>query len=135
MNKVTVTVTIAQAADGTFWCHTEQDVYGGGLNGAGKTVKQAKDDLMLCLEEAKADYAENGGVPYPVEFRYLYDLQSFFEYFSFLNVTEIAKRAGINPSLMRQYTRGIKNAGEKTYSRLAECMRKITEELSAASFR
>ena len=131
----TVIVTIAQAADGTFWCHTEQDVYGGSLNGAGKTVKEAKEDLMLCLKDASQDYTENGGTPYPVEFRYQYDLQSFFEYFSFLNVTEIAKRAGINPSLMRQYTRGIKNAGEKTYSRLAECIGNITKELSAASFR
>ena len=131
----TVVVTIAQAADGTYWCHTEQDVYGGGLNGAGKTVKEAKDDLMLCLEEARQDYVERGGEPYPVEFRYQYDLQSFFEYFSFLNVTDIAKRAGINPSLMRQYSRGIKNAGEKTYSRLSKCISNITQELSAASFR
>jgi len=130
-----VLVTVAQASDGTYWCHTEQDVFGGGLNGAGSTVKEAKEDLAVCLEDAKADYVENGGTPYDVEFHYQYDLQSFFEYFSFLNITEIAKRAGINPSLMRQYTRGIKNAGEKTYTRLAECMGKITKELSAASFR
>ncbi len=90
---------------------------------------------MQCLEEARTDYAENGGKPYEVEFLYQYDLQSFFEYFSFLNVSEIAKRAGINPSLMRQYTSGVKNAGEKTYSRLAACMDKIAQELSAASFR
>ena len=69
-----------------------------------------------------------------VEFVYKYDLQSFFNYFSFLNVTEIAKRAGINPSLMRQYNSGIKNAGEKTYERLAACMDGIKEELQAASF-
>ena len=36
---------------------------------------------------------------------------------------------------MRQYTRGIKNAGEKTYTRLTECIGNITKELSAASFR
>ena len=130
-----ILVTVAQASDGTDWCHTEQDVFGGGLNGAGNTVKEAKEDLAACLEDAKVDYVENGGTPYDVEFHYQYDLQSFFEYFSFLNVTEIAKRAGINPSLMRQYTRGIKNAGEKTYTRLTECMGNITKELSAASFR
>ena len=90
---------------------------------------------MACLKDAREDYAGNGGNPYDVEFLYQYDLQSFFDYFSFLNVTEIAKRAGINPSLMRQYTRGIKNAGEKTYNRLAECITNITKELSAASFR
>ena len=130
-----VLVTISQAADGSFWCHTENDVYGSGLNGAGATVKAAKDDLMVCLEDAREEYEQSGGKLYPVEFRYQYDLQSFFEYFSFLNVSEIAKRAGINPSLMRQYARGIKTAGEKTYSRLSECMAGITKELQAASFR
>lgn len=90
---------------------------------------------MACLEEAKADYVENGGVVYDVDFSYQYDLQSFFEYFSFLNVTDIARRAGINPSLMRQYASGIKNAGERTYARLSACMDSLTKELQAASFR
>lgn len=130
-----VLVIISQASDGTFWCHTEKDVYGGGLNSAGPTVRDAKADLLTCMEEARADYLENGGKDYEVEFRYQYDLQSFFEYFSFLNVTEIAKRAGVNPSLMRQYTRGIKTAGEKTYSKLSACMADITKDLQSASFR
>ena len=89
----------------------------------------------MCLMEAKEDYEEGGNSAEPVEFRYQYDLQSFFDYFSFLNVTEIAKRAGVNPSLMRQYTRGIKTAGEKTYERLSACMADITKELQVASFR
>ena len=130
-----VLVTVSQASDGTFWCHTEKDVYGVGLNAAGQTVKEAKDDLLACLEEARADYEESGKTAEQIEFRYQYDLQSFFDYFSFLNVTEVAKRAGVNPSLMRQYTRGIKTAGEKTYERLTACMASITKELQAASFR
>jgi hypothetical protein len=36
-----ILVTVAQASDGTYWCHTEQNVFGGGLNGAGSTVKEA----------------------------------------------------------------------------------------------
>lgn len=128
-----VLVTISQAPDGTYWCHTEKDVYGGGLNSAGSSVEEAKKDLMICLDDARQDYVEHGGVPYEVSFTYQYDLQSFFEYFSFLNVSAIAKKAGINPSLMRQYTRGIKNAGEKTYARLSSCMDSITRELQSAS--
>ncbi len=130
-----VLVTVSQASDGSYWCHTEADVYGSGLNGAGSTVKDAKDDLLSCLEEAREDFIEHGGTPYDVIFEYRYDLQSFFEYFSFLNITDIARRAGINPSLMRQYARGIKNAGEKTYARLSACMESITKELQTASFR
>ena len=130
-----VLVTVSQASDGTFWCHTEKDVYGTGLNAAGQTVKEAKEDLMACLEEAKADYEESGKMAEPVEFRYQYDLQSFFDYFSFLNVSEVARRAGVNPSLMRQYTSGKKRAGETIYSRLADCMNTITSELQASSLR
>lgn len=127
-----VLVTIEQASDGYFWCRTEKPVYGGGLYAAGKTIEKAKADLMECLDEARQDLEERGGEPYPVEFTYQYDLKSFFAYFSFFNVSEIARRAGINPSLMRQYVSGAKNAGEKTYSRLSACIDKIRKELQIA---
>lgn len=127
-------VIVSQASDGTFWCHTEKDVYGCGLNSAGSSVKEAKADLLTCLEEAKEDYEEQGNIAEPVEFVYRYDLQSFFNYFSFLNISEIAVRAGINPSLMRQYSRGIKHAGEKTYERLSACLENIIKDLHAATF-
>ena len=35
-----------------------------------------------------------------------FDLASFFEYYSFINVTAFAKMVGINGSLMRQYKKG-----------------------------
>ena len=130
-----VLVIVSQASDGSFWCRTESVVYGSGLNGCGESVLAAKQDLMACLDDARDEYVEKGGIPEDIEFLYQYDLRSFFDYFSFLNVSDIAKRAGINPSLMRQYSRGIKTAGEKTYSRLTECITSITKELQAVSFR
>lgn len=63
-----------------------------------------------------------------------YDVQAFFKEFSFLNATEIARRAGINPSLMRQYVSGVKTAGEKTYQRLNTCMSNIKADLQATVF-
>lgn len=95
---------------------------------------EAKKDLADCLAMAKEDASENGEDFPEVEFEYKYDLQSFFNYFTFLNVSEIAKRAGINPSLMRQYSSGIKKAGEKTYERLSLCMDGIKKDLSVATF-
>ena len=124
MNKKKVVVTIYRANDGSYWCHTEEDVYGCGLNSVGMSV-----------EEACEDYLAKGGAPYEVSFSYQYDMQSFFDYFSFLNVSEVARRAGVNPSLMRQYTSGKKRAGETIYSRLADCMNTITSELQASSLR
>ena len=65
---------------------------------------------------------------------YKYDIQAFFKEFSFLNATDIARRAGINPSLMRQYTSGVKKAGEKTYNKLNACLSNIKNDLQAAVF-
>lgn len=129
-----VQIIVEQASDGKFWCYTEQGIGNVGLSAMGDSVAAAKADLMECCEEARQDAEENGKAFPQVEFEYKYDLQSFFNYFSFLNVSDIAKRAGINPSLMRQYSRGIKKAGEKTYERLTACMAGITKDLQAAVF-
>ena len=130
-----VNVTIERAKDGSFWCQTDTAILGGYLTATGKTVQEAKEDLAECMEEAKDSLEAEGKVFPEVEFTYKYDLQSFFNYFSFLNVSDIAKRSGVNPSLMRQYASGIKNAGEKTYIRLASCIQTIGRELETASFK
>ena len=88
----------------------------------------------MCLEDALEDLREQGKEVGAVEFTYKYDMQSFFDYFSFLNISEVGRRAGINPSLMRQYATGAKIAGEKTYGKLSAFMSHITEELKAATF-
>jgi hypothetical protein len=121
-------VTVEKDSDGYYWCRTE--IGNGGYNGCGKTVAEGKDDLAACLEEAR----EEGDLQDDVELEYKYDLQSFFNYFSYFNVNEEARRAGINPSLLRQYSSGCKKAGEKTYERLSECFNSIKKELQAASF-
>lgn len=130
-----VTVVIESTPDGKFWARTEQEIGGNTmLNACGDTVEAVKKDMLDCYGEARADAEENGEKWDDVSFEYKYDLQSFFEYFSFFNVNEIARRAGINPSLMRQYKKGIKKAGEKTYERLSLCLDEITRELQAAHF-
>ena len=101
-------------------------------------ITNSSSEVFICkisdLEEAKKDYVMQGKTPASIEFEYVYDLQSFFEYFSFFNVTELARRAGINPTLMRQYTCGVKKAGEKTYSKLSACINDIRKDIIAASF-
>ena len=129
-----ILVTIERAKDGSFWCQTEKAIHGGYLTATGKTVQEAKEDLAECLAEAKENLEAEGKVFPDVEFTYKYDLQSFFNYFSFLNITDIAKRSGVNPSLLRQYASGVKNAGERTYKRLSTCVQSIVRELETASF-
>lgn len=69
--------------------------------------------------------------PESIVFDIKYDIYSLFGQFDFLNITKVAKYAGINPGLLRQYASGVKNPSlvqakkiEKTLHRLAAEMQK-----------
>jgi len=129
-----VTVIIEKAKDGYYSCYVEDDLPGFGLSGFGESAEAAKEDMLKSYQEMKEIQAEEGKEVPELEFTYKYDMQSFFDYFSFLNVTKVAELAGINPSLMRQYTSGVTNAGQKQYDKIRVAVERISKELSAATF-
>ena len=129
-----VTVIIEKAKDGYYSCYVEDDLPGFGLSGFGESAEAAKEDMLKAYQELKEIQAEEGKEVPELEFTYKYDMQSFFDYFSFLNVSKVAELAGINPSLMRQYTSGVANAGQKQYDKIRVAIGKISKELSAATF-
>lgn len=128
-----VTAIIEKASDGYYSCYVEQDLPGFGLSGYGDTAEEAKNDMLETYREMKEIQAEEGKEVPELEFEYKYDMQSFFNYFSFLNVSKVAEIAGINPSLMRQYSSGITTAGQKQYDKIRVAIKKISGELSAAT--
>ena len=74
-----IIVTVKKASDGYYWCRTAEEINGNTmLAGCGKTVTEAKADLLYCYGEAKADAAENGEEFEEVVFTYMFDLASFF---------------------------------------------------------
>ncbi len=129
-----VTVIMEKAKDGYYSCFVEDDLPGFGLSGFGDTAEAAKEDMLEAYKEMKEIQVEEGKDVSELEFIYKYDMQSFFDYFSFLNVTKVAELAGINPSLMRQYTSGVTNAGQKQYDKIRVAVERISKELSAATF-
>ena len=64
------------------------------------------------------------------EFNVSYDLTSFFEQYTFLNITDIAKRTSINSTLMRQYAAGIKFPSTERVQKIEEAIRSIGKELA-----
>ena len=114
------------------------DFDGFNLNGQGKTVEEAHKSLMSAVEDYKEMLTSTGKeIPsslLDIEFDYKYDIASFFECFKFISVSTFAKYAGINPSLMRQYTSGVTNAGQKQYDKIRVAVERISKELSAATF-
>lgn len=128
-------VLILEYGNGGYSCYNDDPIgkYAV-IDGDGATAEEAKADFMRALEECRQASPEDNDINQDMEFTYKYDIQAFFKEFSFLNATDIARRAGINPSLMRQYTSGVKKAGEKTYNKLNACLSNIKNDLQAAVF-
>ena len=85
----------------------------------GMTEQEARDDFQNCVNE-QARYIKEHTGKYPdwfdengIDIDYRYDMTAFFLAFPFINVSELAKTIGINPSLMRKYKSGIAKARQK----------------------
>lgn len=101
-------VTIEKQKDGSYIAYNKA---GEGFIaiGTGADVNEAKADFFNSIKEMKESYIECGDeVPAALdgEPEFSFDLASFFEYYSFINVSAFAKIIGINDSLMRQYKKG-----------------------------
>ena len=68
-----------------------------------------------------------------LEFEIFYDLQSFFSEYDFLNASAIARHAGMNESLVRQYATGKKHPSLEQAKKLEEVIRKLTKDLNKVS--
>ena len=132
-----ITAIVERGSDGVYSIYTDAEVEGHGFGGFGGTVAEAKADFLESVEEAREmAAAEDGRLPEgweTVEVEYRYDLESFFNYFDWINVTQFARHAGINESKMRQYKSGSAFAGERTMEKIMTPIRKMGAELSAAS--
>lgn len=102
-----------------------------GITGYGKTVKEAKADLTSALGETIKAYGKQ--VPKELQgtitFTYKYDIASIFDYFGMLDATNLAKKIGINPSLLRQYKSGITTASDKQKQKIETGLHQLGREL------
>lgn len=128
----TLNVVIEKGTDG-YGAYLEDVV---GITGFGITVDEAKQDIIDSINEY-VDFCKEEGIDYEEElnnseqatFIYKFDLQNLFEHFSFINVTELAERIGMNPSLLRKYKKGITFAGEKQRQKIETALHEFGQEL------
>lgn len=123
---------IEKGQDGTFAIFTPDTK--STVFGDGNTVAEAKADFENTVKEFIEVFEEEGRHdPDDLKntvFEYKYDLPSFLNCYNYLNMTKLADRAGINPSLMRQYKRG-QYVSEKQASKIQEAVHKMGRELLA----
>lgn len=130
--KANVIVEIAK--DGYYSCYVQEEFEDFALAGYGETAKDAKEDLIKAYEDVKDVLSEVGKTVPELTFVWHYDMKSFFNYFDFLNISKVAKYAGINSSLMRKYVAGLAHPGEKQYAKLKTAVHEFATELSGVDF-
>jgi predicted RNase H-like HicB family nuclease len=133
-----VTAIIEKSKDGFYSVYVDDELPGLGLNGQGLSVSEAKGEMLAALDEYK-DMLKERGEELPecisnLEFEYKYDMQSFFDYFDWINVTKLAEKAGVNDSLLRQYKNGLAFASEKQCAKIQDCLHLLGNELSTVRF-
>ena len=128
-----VTAIVELSKDGLFGIYISDELPGFGLNGTGNSVEEAKRDMLSAYEEIKEMFAEQGKEIPELTFSYKYDLPSFFDYFSWINVSEFAKKIGFNASLLRRYKSGSKLASEEQCKRIGVGLSKLVKELNDAT--
>ena len=83
------------------------------------TLKKQMKKLIFKIENIEVE-----------EFDVSYDLTAFFEQYSYLNISDIAKRTSINSTLMRQYAAGIKYPSIERVKSIETAIRSIGRELA-----
>lgn len=129
-----ITAFIEKSENNYYQISSDDELFGCCFGGYGNSLEEAKADFLLSIEEAKEMAVEDGnnidGITFDVVYKY--DLPSFFAYFDFINVTQLAKRVGINESKMRQYKSGLAFASEKTINKILSAIKDIGKELESA---
>ena len=127
------TALIERGVDGTFGIFTPDINHT--IIGDGNTVEEAKADFKNSVEEMILSYVEAGDeLPdelKDIEFVYKYDIASMFDYYSWINVSKFARKAGINPSLMRQYRMGNTYISDNQINKIENTLHSLGKELAA----
>jgi len=127
------TALIERGKDGTFGIFTPD--INSTIIGDGNTVAEAKADFENSVKEVIESYIEHGDeLPEElkdIQFVYKYDIASMFNYYDWINVSRFARRAGINPSLMRQYRMGKTYISESQMGKIERTLHSLGNELAA----
>ncbi len=119
MEKITLIIESAK----------ENELWGRVLNDDNLIVEEAssipelEDKMKLLIQEF------NGLNPKEIIFELQYDIAGLFDEKKFLNAAVIAERTGINKSLMRQYTSGIKFPSYKRAKEIERVINELGKEL------
>lgn len=116
-----MTFIYEKAGDKDYSCFVEEDTGKCGLAGYGSSAMEAERDLYITRDE----YLKEGeNVPEIEVSKRTFDIGSFFDYYP-INITQFAKFAGINASLLRQYVSNKRNPSNKRKSQIMDKIKEL----------
>lgn len=129
------TAFVETGIDGSFRIFTPDS--GNMVIGEGATIEEAKTDFENSIKERMATWTEDDnadGFVY-IEFKFRYDLAAFFNEFSCINISRFAEFAGVFPSTMRMYARGIRPVSKEKAEQIEKALYSLGRKLQAISIK
>ncbi|MBQ3749789.1 MAG: helix-turn-helix transcriptional regulator [Bacteroidales bacterium] len=104
-----------------FDIYTDDDSLGFMLLGQGKTLDEAKADLLKSKDEMKKSYANRGEIFDfdNLDFEYVFDTISFLKYSPF-TLAGLSKATGINCKQLSHYVTGYRKPSPKTVQKIQD---------------
>jgi len=120
---------------GLYSVYLKDDSFSFGLNGQGKTVEEAKMEMLEAYEELKTMYFEEGKSVPSLEFIYKYDMASFLETYSgILSLAGLERITGVNQGQLSHYMTGHRKPSKKTIIKIENSLHKLGKEISQLRF-
>ncbi len=89
-----------------------------------------REQIQGFLDNECKDIPEWQGVKVEdIEFDYVATVEGLFDAFDFLKISAIAKEAGINASLLRQYASGIKYPSMATAKKIEQALHRLAQSM------
>ena len=89
-------------------------------------MEQAYEATQLFFEEEHIKVKKS-------DLKFAFDFQQFFEYYNVVNASFLAKRIGMNSTLLSQYVNGHKVPSEKQTNKIIMGIHQIGQELADVS--
>ena len=130
-------VSVEKHEDGTYW-GTVTEVpgvvtsFGATLAKLKINLEQAYADYYALAVELEEEFVQE--IEAKPDFVYLLNLKNIFQLLPEVKVSNIAKKANINPSLLRQYKTGKTEASEEQAKKVLKAMHQLGEELLSITF-
>ncbi|MDO5106021.1 type II toxin-antitoxin system HicB family antitoxin [Capnocytophaga sp.] len=131
-----IEIFVEKHTDGTYWGTTQNFVgivssYGNTMEELQRNLEEAFAENIAIAKELGEDYADDYN---DVSFIYKMDLSSFFALIPEVKISSIAKKAGLNESLVRQYKNGIAAASQEQTLKIQNAVHLLGKELLSARF-